>query len=213
MSDALWDELIQAWELAPDEVTYINRQQGFYCATCGARMRSMALAHAVMRRLGFGGPFSLLAARHPLLRVLEINTAGQLTRFLRAFPRHTLAEYPQVDINHLPYPDRSFDLVLHSDTLEHVPHPRRAIAECLRVTKPGGFLAFTVPIVYGRMSRSREKLPPSFHGQGDERTLDLRVETEFGADLWAETLAAGAQSCEFVSFEFPAGLAIVASPT
>ena len=93
-------------------------------------------------------PWAVLVARHPLLRILEINPAGQLTQFLRAFPAHTLAEYPQVDIHHLPYGDGHFDLVLHSDTLEHVPDPRRAIAECLRVTKPGGCVAFTVPIVH-----------------------------------------------------------------
>ncbi len=209
----LWPELIEAWNVGPAEVDYINRGQGLTCATCGSRLRSMALAHAVMAKLNLGLPFSALSLRHPLLRILEVNRAGELTQFLRAFSGHVLAEYPAVDMMRLPYDDQSFDVVLHSDTLEHVPDPRRAMCECLRVTRPHGFVAFTTPIIHGRLTRSRLGLPDSFHGYEGAVEPDLRVETEFGADLWAEVLAAGAASCEFVSLEFPAGVAVVAEAT
>jgi SAM-dependent methyltransferase len=208
----LWKELVDAWELTPEEVQYVNRQQGFRCVRCGCKMRSMALAHAVMTQFGLSLPFSALAFRHPLLRILEINPAGELTRFLCAFPRHVLAEYPSVDMQHLPYPSGRFDLVLHSDTLEHVQDPGRALTECLRVTRTSGFVAFTVPMIHGRLSRSRAGLRNSFHGYEGDARPDVRVETEFGADLWAQVLAAGARSCTFTALEFPAGVAIVAQP-
>ena len=39
------------------------------------------------------------------------------------------------------------DLVVHSDTLEHVKDPAKAIRETYRILKPRGFTCFTVPIV------------------------------------------------------------------
>ena len=45
----------------------------------------------------------------------------------------------------LPYPDDSFDTVIASEILEHIPDDGRAVAELARVLKPGGSLAVTVP--------------------------------------------------------------------
>jgi len=49
------------------------------------------------------------------------------------------------DALHLPYGDDSFDVVLISEVLEHVPEDTQAIAELTRVLKPGGVAAVTVP--------------------------------------------------------------------
>ena len=45
----------------------------------------------------------------------------------------------------MPYADGTFDCVIASEILEHVPEDDRAIAELVRVLKPGGALAITVP--------------------------------------------------------------------
>lgn len=45
----------------------------------------------------------------------------------------------------LPYPDGTFDCVIASEILEHVPDDDAAIAELVRVLKVGGTLAVTVP--------------------------------------------------------------------
>jgi SAM-dependent methyltransferase len=45
----------------------------------------------------------------------------------------------------LPFPDGTFDRVIASEVLEHIPDDTRAMAELSRVTRPGGTLAVTVP--------------------------------------------------------------------
>lgn len=45
----------------------------------------------------------------------------------------------------LPFPDDSFDCVIASEILEHVPEDERAIAELVRVARPGGSVVVTVP--------------------------------------------------------------------
>lgn len=45
----------------------------------------------------------------------------------------------------LPFPDGTFDRVIASEVLEHVPDDRRAMSELARVLRPGGVLAVTVP--------------------------------------------------------------------
>jgi SAM-dependent methyltransferase len=51
----------------------------------------------------------------------------------------------QADVTKLPFRDSSFDVVVCSEVLEHIAENRIAVAELLRVLKPGGDLAVTVP--------------------------------------------------------------------
>jgi SAM-dependent methyltransferase len=49
------------------------------------------------------------------------------------------------DLLALPFPDASFDVVMASEVLEHIPPDEQAIAEIARVVRPGGRVAVTVP--------------------------------------------------------------------
>lgn len=49
------------------------------------------------------------------------------------------------DIGSIPAPDESFDAVLCSEVLEHVPEPTRALDEFARLLKRGGKLILTAP--------------------------------------------------------------------
>jgi SAM-dependent methyltransferase len=43
------------------------------------------------------------------------------------------------------FDDNAFDFVINSHLLEHLPDPRRAILEWLRVVKPGGYVCMIIP--------------------------------------------------------------------
>ena len=46
----------------------------------------------------------------------------------------------------LPFKDESFDFIIMSEVLEHLPSPGTTLKECSRILKKGGFLAATVPL-------------------------------------------------------------------
>lgn len=206
----LWPELVSEWELADHEHAYVDVQQGSVCDQCGANIRSAALAKAISVTLNHDGTLDELVATKRALRLLEINEAGTLHSRLAQIPGHVFGQFPECDMMSLLYRDGELDMVVHSDTLEHVADPARALQEIHRVLVAGGVTVFTVPIVVGRMSRSREGMPASYHGAPGTDSDDLLVRTEFGADVWCMVLAAGFARCEMVSYCYPAGIAVVA---
>ena len=211
-SPVLPPELIAQWELAPAEADYINHQQGFHCTACGSNLRAMVLARAIVRSLHGSEPLAAFvrtsAAR--ALRVLEINHAATLTPFLEQLPGHTIVHYPDVDMTALPHAGASFDLVCHSDTLEHVDRPVLGLRECRRVLAPRGVLAYTVPLIVGRLTRRRDDLPPSYHLGSPENPARVRVWTEYGADAWLQLMDAGFDECRIVALAPPSAHALVA---
>lgn len=94
------------------------------------------------------------------------------------------------DAQSLTVPDSSFDKVLLTEVVEHVPRPDRAIAEAARVLRPGGLLVVSTPsrfsplnLAYGLKRRIRgyafnehihEFTPSSFRRLVEEQ---LEVET------------------------------------
>jgi SAM-dependent methyltransferase len=212
--DVLWSELVQAWELEPDWQRWMNAREGSRCARCGSSLRSAQLAAAIVATVNAQAKCSATRLnrlfRDPRARALtiaEINSAGNLHRHLARCPGLKHSEFasrtPGVrseDLLQLSYGDASFDLVITSDTLEHVPDIDRALRETWRVLKPGGAHVFTVPVVWDRTTRQRARLdaqgithllPPSHHGAPDAHPDDFLVFYEFGADIVERCRAAG----------------------
>jgi len=53
------------------------------------------------------------------------------------------------DILNIPVPDKSFDVILCTEVIEHIPDPISAIKEISRILKPGGTLLITAPLQSG----------------------------------------------------------------
>jgi ubiquinone/menaquinone biosynthesis C-methylase UbiE len=60
-------------------------------------------------------------------------------------PAGAEADIKEGDALALPFADGEFDRVVASEVLEHIPDDTRAIAELVRVLRPGGTMAITVP--------------------------------------------------------------------
>jgi len=63
------------------------------------------------------------------------------------------------DITAIPVPDGTFDVVLCTEVLEHVPEPIEALREFSRILKPGGRLLLTAPLGSGL-----HQLPYHYYG-------------------------------------------------
>lgn len=206
----LWEELIDDWGISPEETAYINRQQGTTCSNCYNNLRSIALAKAILVKYGFPGTLRefFASAEGKNLRVLSINTSGGLSATLETLPKYQLAEYPEYDMTQLGFTDGSFDLVIHSDTLEHVPDPVLGLKECKRVLAAGGSCIFTIPIIVGRLSADRKGRKTSYHGSSDNSCDDWAVQTEYGADAWIDGFKAGFSNVKLHCLEYPSAFAI-----
>jgi SAM-dependent methyltransferase len=204
--------LVELWGLTPQLASALARKESGDCSRCGAKLRARRLAQVLLSLYPVGyapAPVRSLArwVEHPeiqALRVAEINRIDGLHEELARLPQFSWSDYlPWApsgaivdgvrceDLTHLTYPNASFDLVLTSETLEHVPDLIAALHEIHRVLVPGGRHIFTIPFLPGlaeTFARSRVRPDGSIedlatricHPGGD---VGYPVFTEFGADL------------------------------
>lgn len=70
----------------------------------------------------------------------DVDAAGYQVFFDFARLRYTELTHPYM----LPYPDNSFDVVMGSGVIEHVPHDSASLQELYRVIRPGGHCVITM---------------------------------------------------------------------
>jgi 2-polyprenyl-3-methyl-5-hydroxy-6-metoxy-1,4-benzoquinol methylase len=76
---------------------------------------------------------------------MEDLRKAALTLYLMDGVDHGSWVISRADATKLPFRDSSFDVVICSEVLEHIPGNREAIAELVRVLKPGKDLVVSVP--------------------------------------------------------------------
>jgi SAM-dependent methyltransferase len=208
----LFPKLVAEWQLSASEAAYIDRQQGCYCVFCSANLRIVALGSAICAVAGTSLPLreAVAAGIFSRWRILDCNGVEGISTALATLSGYQRADYPECDMRRLPFADGSFDLVIHSDTLEHVERPLVALEECRRVLSSHGRLCFTVPIVVGRLTRGREGLPFSYHGDPAAPRADFVVQTEFGADAWTLVFEAGFSNVSLSQVQYPSAIALTA---
>jgi glycosyltransferase involved in cell wall biosynthesis/SAM-dependent methyltransferase len=106
---------------------YLDLQDGDTVLDCGCGM----------------GVYMMMMSRLRHLNLFGVD--GDIARLEWAEREGVRADLSSVDIQRLPFADNSFDKVLMSEVLEHIPEDRVAMREVFRVLKPGGTLALSVP--------------------------------------------------------------------
>ena len=176
---------------------------GVRCVRCAASAIHLAIGWALREYAG----------RLEDRDVCELSARGPLAEFLRRTARSaaTSEYFADVasgtwrngvrceDVQHLSYADASFDLVTHTEVLEHVPDDARAFAELYRVLRPGGMMIFTVPMHDGAQTVERARLrddgieylqEPVYH-LDPLRNEGILAFRDYGRDILDRLLAAG----------------------
>ncbi len=84
------------------------------------------------------------------------------------------------DVYQLPFEDATFDSVVSLETIEHLEHPERAIAEFARVLKPDGVLLGSVPQKEFEDLCTAAYGPNEFHkSQFDRANLERLIKSSF----------------------------------
>ncbi len=144
------------------------------CPSCGAIARDRFLFLCLQQRVPEQAGLTLLETSPRLGR--EYRAAMRRWFDYRASDYDNRAHRADLvlDLQDIDLPDDSFDIVLSSHVLEHLPDTDRALDELYRVIKPGGHLILLVPVLQGETAPPTE---PEFHGDATE------VFWRFGPDL------------------------------
>lgn len=182
-----------------------NLRESGNCAHCRGSNRVRQMAWMLRRELGLPMDGKLVLPEGVALYNTEAS--GPLHEALKWQPGHRCSEYwgdkaaygetvdgvHNEDLQALSFGDASFDVVLSSDVLEHLPDPYRAHREIFRVLKSGGRHIFTVPysetmprdnvrasLVDGKIVHHAEAL---YHEDPVRLTEGILVWTIFGLEM------------------------------
>ena len=201
------------------------------CRTCFSKMRDRTVAAGLLDVLAErfdlkADTITDLAERMPAeIRVLDTDANGRIGRLLGRSPGYVLSLYQpehengatlaggalNVDLERMPFPDQSFDVIITTEVMEHVRYVDIAHREIARCLSDGGTYLFTVPYDASLSETWRlidpetdEELvhPPHMHGDPDLRAEGIKSYRVFGLDLTAQLQDAGLE-VEFAPVERP----------
>jgi SAM-dependent methyltransferase len=176
---------------------------GVRCARCAASAIHLVIGWALRDHVADLSACDVceLSARGPLAQYLRraARSAALSEYFADAEPSSLRDGIRCEDVQRLSYADASFDVVTHTEVLEHVPDDARAFAELHRVLRPGGTMLFTVPLYGGHPTIERARLrdgvvehllAPAYHID-PLRGAGILAFRDYGLDIVERLRAAG----------------------
>lgn len=215
LPEAVGDELVAMWGLNDAEAFELRLKESLICPWCGSKHRARRLAAVfadefrrstlselqqpdsadLTQRLSASNPILILNRIDGLDRMrmpATITDVVQTDYVEGAEPGAIVDGIRNEDAQRLTFSDSTFEAVIDSETLEHIPDPNQALREIERVLRPGGAHIFTIPMKPGtERTESRivrdasgtwtDRILPRLHHPGG--TWGWEVHTEFGADF------------------------------
>jgi len=114
------------------------------------------------------GNLLIFAPEKVILDVLDKTNMTYKTADLNSVD----VDFTGEDMQELSFADNSFDGLLNNHVLEHIPDDQKAVRECYRVIKPGGFALFTLA---GDFTKQETKSLPEPDWIGHYRHYGLDV--------------------------------------
>ena len=188
-----------------------NASGNFRCARCSAGAVQVSIGWAIRETVADLASRDVceLSARGPLAAWLRrvARSAATSEYFADAMPGTLRDGIRCEDVQRLTYADASFDLVTHTEVLEHVPDDTRALAELRRVLRPGGLMLFTVPLHGGvaTVERARlrdgvvEHLLEPVHHTDPLRREGILAFRDYGSDIVDRLRGAGFDDARILS--------------
>lgn len=185
-------------------------RESYACPNCRFTLRWRDQAGVILDEFGRGQAVSLdQAVARGLLRdvaIYEPALRGPFVARLKGLPNYTRSYFRpdeplgqlsadgvrNEDLTRLTFDEDSFDLIITSDVMEHLPNIELAFAETLRVLRPGGIHLFSIPNDYPFPDRTEPRVriengkeihvkPERYHNAGDGSKC--LVYTDYGADV------------------------------
>ncbi len=152
----------------------IAHSESALCPVCGSIARDRFLYWCWTHRTTYDPDAAVLETSPRLGSLYRERMAQRVGYTASDYDESLHRGVIKLDLQAIDLPDGSLDVVLTPHVLEHVPDTDRALAELLRVLRPGGHVFLQVPIPQAVTTVPAE---PEYHG---DRTL---VHFRFGWDL------------------------------
>jgi SAM-dependent methyltransferase len=191
------------------------------CSGCHAKMRDRTIARGLLtvlnRRLGTAAETldELAPLLPPDLRILDTDAHSRFGKHLRSAPGYVGSLYlpdrqsgatlddngtVNVDLEKMPFPDNSFDIIITSEVMEHVRYVDAAHREIARCLDADGTYLFTVPYD-PRLDHTMRLIDPvtdeslverpHIHGDPKLRSEGIKSYRVFGRDILDQLREAG----------------------
>jgi SAM-dependent methyltransferase len=131
------------------DVTLKHRLYGSWVDPLGISHRTIARAIERSREYASGRLLDLGCGKKPYLYILAPCVAS----YIGIEMPNTQSLSSVVDVYasalEIPFKENSFDSILCTEVLEHVPEPKELLRQVKRVLKPNGYLILTAPLTWG----------------------------------------------------------------
>lgn len=172
---------VKAWLSALQRSTPLNPYwlEALYLRRAVAELAPSA--HGWMLDIGVGErPYADVFAPH-VERYVGVEYPPACNNLVPGIVDLITVEHGFIDVwgdgHALPFGDASFDTLLSTEVLEHIPDPRQMLAEMYRTLKPGGRLLVTVPF-----TAPQHALPHDFYRYTPQGIRALLEQTGFVVD-------------------------------